>query len=101
MKHVNTGCTYSAEGQRITIIDLGDRSIFVDHTRMVDGLVKGRDLSTMAVMSAYVKSEYGFVESSVDRARMRKVEMEYREMADVWEWVDISKAYRYNTIYGW
>ena len=58
VEHINTGCLYEADGQKITIAHSGNESHFFDHSRMIDGTVEEGGLSAMKVIHHYVKGNY-------------------------------------------
>ena len=59
LEHINTGCLYEPDGQKITIAYESDRkAYFFDHSRGVDGAVVGANLNTSAVIRAYVYDLY-------------------------------------------
>jgi len=60
IERINTGCFYS-RGQRISIlIEPTYGAYFVDHSRMIDGVVVGKDLKIADVILAYVKGRYEY-----------------------------------------
>ena len=98
-KHVNTGCLYEADGQKITLAydKENDRVHFIDHSRNVDGTVYGAFRTPIQVIGKYVKGEYLHCELSI--AERFAIERDF--YPDKVEFKDISAQYKINVLFGW
>ena len=97
---VNTGCGYGPEGQQITVVIEEDRGFFFDHTRGIDGMVKGIELTIYKIIWCYLHNEYDcdtFNHMSYeDRTEFTYETPRGIEHAD--DFVDWSDAYRLMTL---
>lgn len=89
LQHVNTGCLYEKEGQKITIIH-GDREThFIDHSRMVSGTIEDVELSAIQVVWKYVKGHYRPI--AIEPYHLR---YEFEKHYKTAEFEDISDKYK-------
>ena len=58
IEHVNTGCLYQSDGQKVTIAHGDGVTHFFDHSRMVDGTIQKGGLTAIQAIRLYVKGEY-------------------------------------------
>lgn len=87
--HVNTGCLYEAEGQKVTIAHGKGVTHFFDHSRMVDGTIHKDGLSDIQAIRLYVLGEY-------DHITLRWPERaKFEEFYKVADFKSISSQYRY------
>lgn len=95
IRHVNTGCLYEADGQKITIADDGAKTYFFDHSRMVDGVVGMSGLSIMGVIREYVKGNYSHYDMEPN------LRLKFREFWHNADFKDVSSQYRTQVRIGW
>jgi len=58
----NTGCKYSARGQRIAAVKHDELVYFVDCDRMINGVFNAPiELTQSAIMTAYLTNKYSMV----------------------------------------
>jgi hypothetical protein len=87
--HVNTGCLYTKEGQKVTIVHAKDATHFIDHSRMVHGSMPGTGLSDIDVIKRYVMNDYDHLKLDTQR----RMEIEKFEKTATFR--DISAQYSY------
>jgi hypothetical protein len=91
--HINTGCLYEKEGQKITIAygrGSDNKVYFFDHTRMIDGMIdENSNLTLIGVIKAYINNDYYRIELEPYDLRYKFEKFYYTA-----EFKDYSKQYK-------
>lgn len=89
VEHVNTGCWYQSDGQKITIAHGKNETHFFDHSRMIDGTIRKAGLSTMDVIKMYVKGQHEMLD-----IEPWDLKFEFAKFYGTEEFKDISSEYK-------